>query len=100
MTVRTGDVILLGGFLDSNKSTGSSGVPLLKDIPLLGNLFKSKDTNRQRTELVLIVTPEVTTPLNPNDPKPEIYFPKDFLVRLEPGDVAQGGKNKSASKKN
>jgi len=50
---------------------------------------------------VLIVTPEVTMPLNPNDPKPEIYFPKDFLVRLEPGDVAAGAKGaKGGTKKN
>ena len=50
-----------------------------------------------RTELVLIVTPEITEPLGPNDPKPSIYFPKDFLVKLNPGDIPpttkKGSKN-------
>ena len=95
-----GQSFVVAGLLDNRESEAFSKLPVLSSLPIFGNLFKSKDTNRQRTELVLIVTPEVTTPLNPNDPKPEIYFPKDFLVRLEPGDVAQGGKNKSASKKN
>ena len=50
-------------------------------------------------EPVLLVTPEITEPLGPNDPKPSIYFPKDFLVRLDPKDVPQQAKN-GKSKKN
>ena len=42
---------------------------------------------RQRTDLVVMVTPEITEPLGPNDPKPNIYMPKDFLVRLDPKDM-------------
>ena len=40
-----------------------------------------------RTDLIVIVTPEITMPLGPNDPKPDIYMPKDFLKRLEPKDL-------------
>ena len=36
-----------------------------------------------------LVTPEVTEPLGPNDPKPSVYMPKDFLVRLDPKDIPQ-----------
>jgi len=45
----------------------------------------------------LIVTPEVTQPLGPNDPRPEISFPKDFLVRISPEDM-QAGKNAKGKK--
>ncbi|MEQ1947541.1 MAG: pilus assembly protein N-terminal domain-containing protein [Bryobacteraceae bacterium] len=96
-----GQSFVVAGLLDNRESESFSRVPVLANLPIFGNLFKSKDTNRQRTDLILIVTPEVTTPLNPNDPRPDIYFPKDFLVRLEPGDMAAGGKpSKSTNKKN
>jgi len=96
-----GQSFVVAGLLDNRESESFSRIPVLADLPIFGNLFKSKDTNRQRTDLVLIVTPEVTMPLNPNDPKPEIYFPKDFLVRLEPGDAAAGAKGaKGGTKKN
>jgi hypothetical protein len=48
----------------------------------------------------MMVTPEITMPLSPNDPKPELYFPKDFLKRLDPKDIAkdQQDNKKTASK--
>ena len=61
-------------------------------------MFKTKDENKQRTELLVIVTPEITLPLRAGDPKPDIYFPRDFLVKLDPNDVKTG--SKSGGKKN
>jgi len=62
-------------------------VPWISSIPILGNLFKSKDDKIQRTDLIMLVTPEITMPLGANDPKPDIYMPKDFLKKLDPKDV-------------
>ena len=59
VTVRSGDVILLGGFLDNNRSSTSSGVPLLKDIPLLGNLFKSSGSKKAKSEMMILVRPTI-----------------------------------------
>jgi pilus assembly protein CpaC len=81
-----GQSFVVAGLLDNRESEAFSRLPVLSSLPIFGNLFKSRDINRQRTDLILIVTPEVTTPLNPNDPQPDIYFPKDFLVRLNPGE--------------
>ena len=67
-------------------------------MPIFGSLFKTKDENKQRTELLVIVTPEITQPLNANDPKPDTYFPRDFLVKLDPNDTKANGK--SGAKKN
>ncbi len=64
---------------------------------MLGTLFKSKTVKKSRTDLVLLVTPEVTQPLGPNDPRPEIAFPKDFLVRLTQADM-QNAKAKAGKK--
>jgi len=37
---------MLGGYIEDNRITGKSGVPILKDIPLLGALFRSRNNNK------------------------------------------------------
>jgi general secretion pathway protein D len=59
IAVRDKDTVMLGGFIKSNKSTSRSGVPLLMDIPLLGNLFTSRSDNKQREELIVMMRPTV-----------------------------------------
>jgi general secretion pathway protein D len=59
VAVRSGETIVLGGFISDSRSTSDSGVPYLKDIPLLGNLFKSSSINNQRTELIMLMRPTV-----------------------------------------
>ena len=88
-TVELGDgqSFVVAGLVNNQETYQLSKVPFIASIPILGNLFKSKDDKVSRTDLVMIVTPEVTMPLGPNDPKPEIYMPKDFLKRLDPKDI-------------
>jgi pilus assembly protein CpaC len=88
-TVELGDgqSFVVAGLLNNQETYALSKVPFISSIPILGNLFKSKDDSVQRQELIMIVTPEITMPLGPNDPKPEIYMPRDFLKRLDPKDV-------------
>jgi general secretion pathway protein D len=59
--VKTGHAIVIGGLIGETKSLTESGVPILKDIPLLGNLFKNKSVDHQRTELAIFLTPFVVT---------------------------------------
>ena len=61
VAVRDGETILLGGFISDSRSTSDSGVPGLKDIPLLGNLFRSSSVQNLRTELVMLMRPTVLT---------------------------------------
>ncbi|WP_258807318.1 secretin N-terminal domain-containing protein [Pseudidiomarina sp. CB1] len=56
---QSGQTILLGGLISESKQNGNSGVPGLSDIPLLGNLFKGKDSNSEKTELVIFITPRI-----------------------------------------
>ena len=59
IAVRDRDTVLLGGYIDSNISKSHAGVPWLMDIPLLGALFKTHNTSKDRTETVLLVRPTV-----------------------------------------
>jgi general secretion pathway protein D len=55
LTVRNGDLIMLGGLIRDSRSKGKSGVPILKDIPGLGALFRSTAQGSQRTELIILM---------------------------------------------
>jgi general secretion pathway protein D len=59
ISVRDGDTILLGGFIRDAKTDTESGVPFLKDIPLLGSLFKSKSATSKRSELLVLIRPTI-----------------------------------------
>ena len=59
LTLRDGGSVVLGGLVSNQVTTGNSGVPFLKDIPVLGNLFKSSSRDHQRTELVVIIVPYI-----------------------------------------
>ena len=59
VAVRSGETIVLGGLIKDNKTTGKAGVPFLQDMPVLGNLFGTNETNGVRTELLVVITPRV-----------------------------------------
>jgi len=57
--VPNGDTMLLGGLFQDHSSFGSSGLPLVSTIPVIGGLFGSQGWKNNRTELVMLVTPRV-----------------------------------------
>jgi len=57
--VRDGDSVVLGGFIKTKKTESKSGVPILKDIPILGALFRDNMDNNERQELVVLMRPTV-----------------------------------------
>ena len=57
--VRAGETIAIGGLMRTKRDVQVSGVPLLKDIPLLGRLFRSTRTVDERRELVIFITPTI-----------------------------------------
>jgi general secretion pathway protein D len=59
IAVRDRDTIILGGFVRSDKSKSKSGVPLLMDIPILGNLFTSRSDSKDRSETIVMIRPTV-----------------------------------------
>jgi len=56
LVLHDGATIALGGLISSSKSRGDSGVPFVKDVPILGSLFKSETRDGRRTELIVLLT--------------------------------------------
>ena len=65
--LRDGQSFALAGLLDNNETQSISKIPGIGDIPVLGNLFKSKSFQRQETELMFIVTADLVKPVNRDD---------------------------------
>ena len=67
--VDVGQSLLIGGYYYEQKSDGESGVPLLKDIPILGHLFKSSTKRGRLMERLILLTPRIVTPDGRNIPQ-------------------------------
>jgi len=65
--LRDGQSFALAGLLDNSETRSLSKVPVVGDIPILGNLFKSTQFQKQETELVFIVTADLVKPVNRDD---------------------------------
>ena len=59
LSVDDGETVLLAGLISENFSDGDSGIPYLKDIPILGNLFKTQSRSVNKTELIILLTPYI-----------------------------------------
>jgi pilus assembly protein CpaC len=74
-----GQSFVIGGLLDNNETESLQKVPFLGDIPILGKLFQSMQRTKTNTELIVIVTPEIVSPIPVGTPVPEVKFPRAFL---------------------
>ena len=63
--VRRNTSLVLSGMFSSEEERVKTGVPLLKDIPILGQLFSSTRFQRNESELIIVVTPVIVDPLRP-----------------------------------
>jgi type IV pilus assembly protein PilQ len=61
LLVKNGETTVIGGIYVDNDSTTDSGVPFLKDIPLLGWMFKSNSKSSTKTELLIFITPKIVS---------------------------------------
>ncbi len=59
VATRDGFTVALGGLIRGTSNDGNTGVPILKDIPYLGNLFKDNTQDSRRTELIVLLVPHV-----------------------------------------
>ena len=75
--LRDGQSFAIAGLMDNRVVDIASKVPGLSSIPILGNLFKSRSTNKTNSELLVMVTPKLISGNAP--PPPTIEFPKPFM---------------------
>ncbi|WP_291192123.1 type II secretion system secretin GspD [Dokdonella sp.] len=59
VAVQSGETLLLGGLIQDNRREGETGLPLVSKVPVLRNLFGSTTKNKDRTELIVLITPRV-----------------------------------------
>ncbi|MEM6414587.1 MAG: type II and III secretion system protein family protein [Pseudomonadota bacterium] len=62
----SGGSLVMAGLLQENMRETVTGIPALKDVPLLGQLFRSRDYQNSETELVIIATPFIVKPTDAN----------------------------------
>ncbi|MGZ8463891.1 MAG: type II secretion system secretin GspD, partial [Candidatus Deferrimicrobiaceae bacterium] len=59
VVVKNGDTVVLGGMMQETFTNNNSQIPILGDIPLLGALFRFKSVSRQKTNLLIMLTPRI-----------------------------------------
>jgi pilus assembly protein CpaC len=60
--MKNGQYLAIAGLVDNTLTDNSTKVPLLGDIPILGQFFRSKDARQRRTELLVLVSPKLVLP--------------------------------------
>lgn len=73
--VGEGQSLLIGGYYYEQKGRDESGIPILKDIPLIGNLFKTTSKSSKRMERLILITPRVIDLKNPPAIPPRVDDP-------------------------
>jgi general secretion pathway protein D len=97
VVARSGETVLLGGLISDNVSNTVAKVPGLGDIPWLGRLFRSDTESTERTELVVMITPQV---LDENTRWDSVLNRLDSALRhisLESTEEAQENRRKIAT---
>jgi general secretion pathway protein D len=82
LQVNTGQTVVLGGLMQDEQDNVTDTVPGVSSLPLLGALFKGKDNNRTKTELVIFLRPTIVTSpsLDSNELKSfKQYLPENQL---------------------
>ncbi|MEO1723978.1 MAG: type II and III secretion system protein family protein [Pseudomonadota bacterium] len=84
--LRDGESFLIAGLLEETFSDNLSQLPWIGDVPVIGNLFRSVDFNRGQSELVIIVTVNLVTPVADEDaillPTDNVAFPTEADIFL------------------
>lgn len=84
-----GQTIVLGGLIQENNGTSRSGVPVLKDLPGIGALFRETNRTTDRTELIVLITPHVA-----RNAEETLRITKEFRNRMKGLDIYNETKEK------
>ncbi len=77
--LRDGQSFAIAGLLDNISQSDADAVPVLSQIPIIGNLFKSKADRQEQTELMVLITPHLVRPLSPDEVPALPTLPGQFL---------------------
>jgi len=77
--LRDGQSFAIAGLLDNVSQEDDASIPILSKLPIIGNLFKSKAERAEQTELMVLITPRLVRPLDPDEVPPLPTRFKPFL---------------------
>jgi pilus assembly protein CpaC len=77
--LKDGQTFIIGGLLDKNLTNTFQKIPFIGDIPIIGKLFQSQSKTKNDTELIVLVTPEIVSPLPAGTPTPGLKYPDQFM---------------------
>ena len=89
--LRDGQSFAIAGLLDNVSQDDQSAIPLLSKLPIIGTFFKSKAERQQQTELMVLITPRLVRPLDPDEVPP---LPTRFKPIIKGGDGKGDNKDK------
>lgn len=90
--LRDGQSFAIAGLMDNTAQTDRAMIPFLSRIPIIGNLFKSKAERQEQTELLVLITPRLVRPLNPDEVPGLPTLPGRFLPAEDNiGEQLEGG---------
>jgi pilus assembly protein CpaC len=87
MDLKDGQSFAIAGLLDNRVTEQFQKIPFIGDIPILGKLFQSRNLNKSKNELIVIVTPHIVQPIGAAQTLPALTYPQPFLPSL--GTVGQ-----------
>jgi pilus assembly protein CpaC len=79
LELRDGQSFVMAGLLNNLGQNDTANIPFLSKIPVIGTFFKSKAERLERTELMVLVTPRLVRPLDPDEVPPLPTLPGRFL---------------------
>ncbi len=74
-----GQSFAIAGLMDNRMRNNLKKIPGLGDIPYIGKIFQSQELQKEKAELLVLVTPEVVYPIPAGHPHPELEFPQPFI---------------------
>ena len=94
-SLESGQSFAIAGLLDNELTESFSKVPGIGSIPVLGNLFKTRNTSRTNTELLIIITPQIVRPIPADQPVPQLKMKEPFMPKNTEMPLMQPGMDKT-----
>ena len=82
--LREGESFAIAGLIDNRAVQVVSKIPGIGDLPILGHLFRSRETQKTNSELLVLITPTFVKPFAAGETPPTLQFPEGFLGEPTP----------------
>jgi pilus assembly protein CpaC len=87
--LRDGQSFAIAGLLDNITQSDKDAIPIMSKLPIIGPLFKNISNRKEQTELMVLITPRLVRPLDPDEVPPLPTNSDQFLKTPSEGDLGQ-----------